>query len=191
MTERHAQGLYDPAFEKDSCGFGLIANLDDMNGLKVWVPEGDRLAYGAAKALGISPVSMPLTDVLTGLLNRRAIETRFGELRAQGFTTMAVIDLDHFKEVNDVHGHQVGDRVLRTVGDLLAGRLREVDTLGRWGGEEFVGRPVIAIINTWSDLNTCHGNLNESADSVKRVRDERLAGPGLHLDVEIVVRASA
>jgi TRAP-type C4-dicarboxylate transport system substrate-binding protein len=44
-----------------------IANLDDMNGLKVWVPEGDRLAYGAAKALGISPVSMPLTDVLTGL----------------------------------------------------------------------------------------------------------------------------
>ena len=44
-----------------------IANLDDMKGLKVWVPEGDRLAYGAAKALGISPVTMPLTDVLTGL----------------------------------------------------------------------------------------------------------------------------
>lgn len=44
-----------------------IANLDDMNGLKVWIPDGDRLAYGAAKALGISPVTMPLTDVLTGL----------------------------------------------------------------------------------------------------------------------------
>ena len=44
-----------------------IANLDDMKGLKVWVPEGDRLAYGAVKALGISPVTMPLTDVLTGL----------------------------------------------------------------------------------------------------------------------------
>ena len=44
-----------------------IANLDDMKGLKVWVPEGDTLAYGAVKALGISPVTMPLTDVLTGL----------------------------------------------------------------------------------------------------------------------------
>ena len=44
-----------------------IASLDDMKGLKVWVPEGDLLAYGAAKALGISPVTMPLTDVLTGL----------------------------------------------------------------------------------------------------------------------------
>jgi len=44
-----------------------IANLDDMKGLKVWVPDGDRLAYGAIKALGVSPVTMPLTDVLTGL----------------------------------------------------------------------------------------------------------------------------
>jgi TRAP-type C4-dicarboxylate transport system substrate-binding protein len=44
-----------------------IAALADMQGLKVWVPDGDRISYGAAKALGISPVTMPLTDVLTGL----------------------------------------------------------------------------------------------------------------------------
>jgi TRAP-type C4-dicarboxylate transport system substrate-binding protein len=44
-----------------------IANLDDMQGLKVWIPDGDKLAYGATRALGISPVTMPLTDVLTGL----------------------------------------------------------------------------------------------------------------------------
>lgn len=44
-----------------------IANLDDMQGLKVWIPDGDRISYGAIKALGISPVTMPLTDVLTGL----------------------------------------------------------------------------------------------------------------------------
>jgi TRAP-type C4-dicarboxylate transport system substrate-binding protein len=44
-----------------------IANLDDMNGLKVWIPEGDRISYEASKALGISPVTMPLTDVMTGL----------------------------------------------------------------------------------------------------------------------------
>jgi len=44
-----------------------IANLEDMQGLKVWIPDGDKMAYGAIKALGVSPVTMPLTDVLTGL----------------------------------------------------------------------------------------------------------------------------
>jgi TRAP-type C4-dicarboxylate transport system substrate-binding protein len=44
-----------------------IANLDDLNGLKVWIPEGDRISYEAAEALGISPIIMPLTDVITGL----------------------------------------------------------------------------------------------------------------------------
>ena len=44
-----------------------IANIEDMQGLKVWVPDGDRISYGAVKALGVSPVTMPLTDVLTGL----------------------------------------------------------------------------------------------------------------------------
>ncbi len=44
-----------------------IANLEDMEGLKVWVPDGDRISYDAVKALGVSPVTMPLTDVLTGL----------------------------------------------------------------------------------------------------------------------------
>lgn len=44
-----------------------IANLDDLKGLKVWIPEGDRISYEAANALGISPVTMPLTDVMTGL----------------------------------------------------------------------------------------------------------------------------
>ena len=44
-----------------------IANLEDLNGLKVWIPEGDRISYEAAKALGVSPVILPLTDVMTGL----------------------------------------------------------------------------------------------------------------------------
>lgn len=44
-----------------------IANLDDMQGLKIWIPEGDIMSYGAVRALGISPIAMPLTDVLTGL----------------------------------------------------------------------------------------------------------------------------
>ncbi len=44
-----------------------IANMEDMEGLKIWVPDGDKMSYGAVKAMGVSPVTMPLTDVLTGL----------------------------------------------------------------------------------------------------------------------------
>ena len=76
-------------------------------------------------------------DALTGLLNRRAIEDRFARLRAGGFITLAVIDLDHFKEINDRHGHAAGDMVLRNVAAAL--RSDDVDSLVfRIGGEEFV-----------------------------------------------------
>jgi diguanylate cyclase (GGDEF)-like protein len=75
-------------------------------------------------------------DPLTGLSNRRGIEDRFEDLRRAGFDTLAVIDLDHFKRVNDLCGHSVGDRVLAATG--LA--LREDADLCAWrlGGEEFL-----------------------------------------------------
>ncbi len=76
-------------------------------------------------------------DALTGLLNRRAIETRFDILRAQGFTTLAVIDLDHFKQVNDRHGHTVGDQVLKSVAKALK-PTGDNSLAFRMGGEEFV-----------------------------------------------------
>ena len=75
-------------------------------------------------------------DPLTGLLNRRAIEPRFPELCNAGFNTFALIDLDHFKSINDQHGHAVGDEVLRAVAIALA---PDDDTLVmRLGGEEFL-----------------------------------------------------
>ena len=75
-------------------------------------------------------------DPLTGLLNRRAIEPRFADLCNAGFNTFALIDLDHFKLVNDEHGHAVGDEVLRAVAIGLA---PDEDTLVmRLGGEEFL-----------------------------------------------------
>lgn len=75
-------------------------------------------------------------DALTGLLNRRAIEDRFDVLRAEGFTTLAVIDLDSFKAVNDEHGHMAGDGVLKCVAAAL--RPGDDDMLAfRMGGEEF------------------------------------------------------
>ncbi|WP_246707873.1 sensor domain-containing diguanylate cyclase [Ensifer oleiphilus] len=75
-------------------------------------------------------------DALTGLLNRRAIEQNFDKLRAEGYRTLAVLDLDHFKSINDVHGHVVGDAVLKAVAEALQAD-PQVHAF-RLGGEEFV-----------------------------------------------------
>ncbi|GGD60300.1 diguanylate cyclase [Erythrobacter arachoides] len=76
-------------------------------------------------------------DKLTGLFNRRALEDRFGTLRADGFTTLAVLDLDHFKRVNDRYGHAGGDEVLKCAAQAITPP--HGDTLAfRMGGEEFV-----------------------------------------------------
>ncbi|HWO89263.1 MAG TPA: diguanylate cyclase [Gemmatimonadales bacterium] len=83
------------------------------------------------------------TDALTGCLNRRAlIDTLERELdRARRYSlvlTILMVDLDHFKQINDTMGHLVGDTVLRQLGDLLLREVRSVDAVARYGGEEFV-----------------------------------------------------
>jgi diguanylate cyclase (GGDEF)-like protein len=83
-----------------------------------------------------------LLDPLTGLLNRRGIEQRLGEqmhLAARTGQPLSVlsIDIDHFKRVNDRHGHPAGDAALQALGQTLAGALRESDHAARVGGEEF------------------------------------------------------
>jgi two-component system cell cycle response regulator len=82
-------------------------------------------------------------DALTGLANRRFILTQLGAQvsasRRHGRpVSVAIVDIDHFKPVNDAHGHQVGDRVLVAVASALAENLRAEDQLGRLGGEEFL-----------------------------------------------------
>lgn len=85
-------------------------------------------------------------DSLTGLLNRRGMEERFTSLYAEGFRTMAVIDLDRFKAVNDTHGHGTGDEVLKAVAAAL--EPDDSTCVVRMGGEEFLlllkGRDVVA-----------------------------------------------
>jgi diguanylate cyclase (GGDEF)-like protein len=78
-------------------------------------------------------------DGLTKILNRHGIEQFIESLRAAKLpTSVIVIDLDHFKRINDQRGHHIGDRVLQTVGEILRAHTRNTDGLGRWGGEEFV-----------------------------------------------------
>jgi diguanylate cyclase (GGDEF)-like protein len=86
---------------------------------------------------------MALTDSLTGLLNRRHMGQRLRDEQARvqrGGSPFALImaDIDHFKQVNDTFGHDVGDRVLVGVGKLLIEQLRTQDSAARWGGEEFL-----------------------------------------------------
>lgn len=75
------------------------------------------------------------TDSLTGLFNRRALFDR--SQRFSSPVSIVIFDLDYFKRINDVHGHQVGDTVLQTFGSLLAANVRENDLAARLGGEEF------------------------------------------------------
>lgn len=82
-------------------------------------------------------------DPLTGLSNRRLLMSRLAQALDRGrgrghLGAVLFIDLDGFKQVNDAHGHRIGDDLLQAVAARLAGRLRHVDTLARLGGDEFV-----------------------------------------------------
>lgn len=88
-------------------------------------------------------VELSTTDKLTGLKNRRFFEDRLNAQLEQGGETrepvsLLMIDIDHFKRVNDTFGHQTGDYVLEKLGSLLKFHSREKDIVARYGGEEFV-----------------------------------------------------
>lgn len=79
------------------------------------------------------------TDSLTGLANRRAITEQAARLlRRRDVVSIVLVDLDHFKQVNDTFGHDTGDRALRAFADVALCTLRDEDLIGRWGGEEFL-----------------------------------------------------
>lgn len=82
-------------------------------------------------------------DQLTGLVNRRFMdELLVNEIercrRYRSPMTVLLLDIDHFKSINDTFGHDAGDRVLETVASRLKGTVRSVDSVARWGGEEFI-----------------------------------------------------
>jgi len=88
-------------------------------------------------------VAAALTDSLTGLHNRRYLSRHLDGLLADARKNakplaLLMVDIDHFKSVNDTHGHAVGDEVIRVVANRLQQHVRSFDTIARWGGEEFV-----------------------------------------------------
>lgn len=122
-------------------------------------------------------------DALTGLYNRREF-MRLAELelkRAQrqgGFTSAIVIDLDHFKAINDVHGHPAGDKVLAHVAHCLAGGVRNTDLVARIGGEEFM------VLLPQTDIDAATGLANKLRGLL------RASPPAISRDLQIAVTAS-
>ncbi len=95
------------------------------------------------ESLSTEVLALASTDALTGLPNRRQLSESLtralaGAERYEQPLSLLMIDLDHFKQINDAHGHDVGDRVLRAVAACLREVLREADLYGRWGGDEFL-----------------------------------------------------
>ena len=127
------------------------------------------------------------TDELTGLLNRRAFISRAGTLIKQALRhklsySFFMIDIDHFKQINDQHGHDVGDDVLHQVAQLLASNSRANDILARIGGEEF------AIIT----LNQNHESPLQFAERLLTLlRAEKIQGIKVTVSIGLAVSAKA
>jgi len=108
-------------------------------------------------------------DALTGISNRRAYDERVKVeferwKRNKEALVLAVLDVDHFKRINDSFGHPIGDKVLKTICQLIDKKVRESDFFGRVGGEEF------AIIFTGSNLENAVKRLNQFRGSIERCK---------------------
>jgi diguanylate cyclase (GGDEF)-like protein/PAS domain S-box-containing protein/putative nucleotidyltransferase with HDIG domain len=125
------------------------------------------------------------TDALTGLANRRRMHEQIAAAveaaRAAGAPSSGVImlDVDHFKEVNDVYGHHAGDAVLAETAERIAASLAPGEEAGRWGGEEF-----IVLVQNVPDVET----LSRTAD---RIRNQISATPISAAGAPLTIRASA
>lgn len=160
VSRRHAQIAHD------SSGTPFVTDVGSSNGTyvdgrrilahrPVRISDGGRIQVGAAvlvKYVKLDPCDAgfqhemferSVRDNLTGLYNRTYFLSQVSPLadtnasRGRGLAVI-MLDIDHFKKVNDTYGHDIGDRVLRHVGDVLRDSTRAEDLVARYGGEEFV-----------------------------------------------------
>ena len=149
-------------------GAELFTDLSAGNAITEQIQELERLSF---------------LDNLTQLANRRFVEmeldSRISEKNRYGAAFGVIfMDIDHFKRVNDTYGHDVGDRVLRTVARTFINTARPSDLMGRWGGEEFIG--ILRRING--------GGLHKVAERIRSLVEKsqiRENGIKLHVTVSI------
>ena len=178
----------------------LYGRADDAQGLLYYGLAPSMVAAAVLIALGTSDrlraQSMALTeaerraqtDPLTGVLNRRSLIERLDaacmRAKARGLPVAVLfIDLDHFKQINDSYGHAAGDACLAAVIAPIHAELRQSDTIGRYGGEEFV------VILSGADAASAHPIAERICRRVAEVRVEGF-GPPIHLTCSIGVAAS-
>lgn len=130
--------------------------------------------------------ALSATDGLTGLPNHtsweQAVEREFARCRRSGHpSSVLMLDLDHFKSINDTHGHAAGDAVLRKVAEILRGILRAHDVPGRYGGEEF------GVLLPGSDA----AGAEAIAERVRRRLEAAAIGPGRSLRVTASIGCAA
>lgn len=126
--EKRHYNFYKATFVSNDEALGIIGIMMDITDLKEKEKELKNLAF---------------IDPLTNLFNRRYFIESAKSLislakREKTATTIMIIDIDDFKIINDVHGHENGDRVLVFVANVLKNQCRQSDVIARWGGEEFV-----------------------------------------------------
>lgn len=96
------------------------------------------MSYGAITSTSEGHRHMANTDPLTGALNRAGLKNRLGDLEDEVSTAIVLIDIDHFKQVNDQYGHEAGDWALVNLSIILHSNTKGRDLIARWGGEEFL-----------------------------------------------------
>jgi diguanylate cyclase (GGDEF)-like protein len=105
-----------------------------------------------------------ITDPLTGLYNRRktdeTMQKEYENFRRYDISlSICILDIDNFKHINDTYGHAAGDKVLMQLSEILKNNTRKTDTIGRWGGEEFI-------------IIMPHTNINEAFVNIKKIKQE-------------------
>ncbi len=120
-------------FSINAAGTGLLVTL-----LAAVAHSRGRISAAEANQAASRARFLANTDPLTGLANRRPVADELDRVSASGDYCVVVADLDNFKELNDQYGHLCGDQVLAAIGKTLHEAVRAFDTVGRWGGEEFI-----------------------------------------------------
>ena len=128
-------------------------------------------------------------DKLTGLYNRRHIEDQLDVLlhavkRSHTPVSVLMIDVDHFKKINDTHGHEMGDRVLQSLAEALRLGLRPSDVCGRWGGEEFL------VLLPGADVMAAEGIAERLREDAMNVPLSGADGSRLRLTISVGVAAA-
>ena len=129
----------------------FIVKPFDREELKYRIKIGERIIDLEQRIMQLAN-----TDYLTGILNRRAFMERMAEeanrsIRNEEEMSIIIMDIDHFKKVNDTFGHQVGDLVLQRFADRISMASRSYDFVGRYGGEEFIiGLPQTTLEQSWN-----------------------------------------